>query len=1039
LINSSEIGSLVRKTEAILKRREVYSTLADIAGEHHTQELIPRYTIENWLEKDFVKEKTLSEKLVLTAYALELVGIKLISSKLDTAQQVLSHAAKMFEYAGSYLDLPKLYSTNLLRHAAVCYDAGGYPCNSFVMAKRVLKELESTNKPMETIARFQFLMNLLIYSFLARKFNSMEELFQTIMAEKVSVQEVIKFIENEQEKAKEIIRLIGSLEVSDAINNFHQFLIDGEQVRLEKSCEAIDRAVQIFLDADDSENFALTTLLSAVMKEIQKRSVWRSVQKYFEQYPQYLKQLVMSDPPIVELWASQIEAIDNGLLDKEKKNFVISMPTSAGKTLIAELAIAKCLFENPDLSCIYVAPNKALALQVERNLRKRIATLGFKVSLVVGAYDHPEIETLKLKKCRVLITTPEKLSLLLKARHSIVSSCGLFVFDEAQTLHTGRDRGIHMEFLLIRIRKLMPRSQVILLSAVISNPYELASWMGGSKTQAVSIDWHPTRTLQAVLHDGVVEYYDEMRGLRFEFPEAKGKPNIEKAVILARAYQTFGPVLIFCNTKARAEEIAKRLSEGKFISPPEDSLPKLKQLATRVRAQFGSDFALSKFIEKGICYHHANLSSEIRSEIEELVRTGDIQFVASTTTLAEGINTPVSTVIIPYLNFQEFIRKGRFKWISLTKMLYKNIAGRAGRALENTEGHVVLIKQEGKPLSDTIEYISSSRAELEPIRSALEELSQTKLTQRIDFTDKNVLAYQTEILSTICDQILQTDEIGTLIDLTLFGHFVSRESEQYQKLMKHTSMQLQYLCERNALTHSSPYKPTDLGEIYNQTGLSPKSCELLLNRIESLKKKGFNFKIPVDPNTPFFHKQLVELLSLAFIPLEVRSSDTFKPNLPNAEILLDWIFGKGVIEIAKDYFRAKDFDKAVLEAFAYSYVQLSYYVPWVLWAVTRLFDFKGIAYSWPVKLLPAFAKYGTSDIVATYCSGLGVSSRKAAAMLANKYRKEKRRIKFEVVLDWLFSLRREDITAIIINESLQDSVFSDIQKSKKSLSPFLHT
>jgi len=1034
-----DVAFLVERAEDILKRPEVSHTLSEIAKDHYTVKLFRRYGLETWFGKDVWKEKITSEKLVLTAYSLELVGVKLVSvGKLSIASEILSHAAKIFEYTGAYLDLPKSYRVNLLRHAAVCYDVGGYPSNSIVMANEVLEDLDSIKEPMETIPRFLFLINLLIYSFLGRKFTRIETLYKAIMTEKMNVQEVIKSINNQEEQAKEIVRLMGFLETSEAIRNFYQFLVIGEPSYFEKSGEAIERSIQIFLDANDSEDFALITLLSVVMEEIQKRSVWKSIRDYFKEYPEYLKQLVNSDPPIVELWASQIKAIESGLLDKSRKNFVISMPTSAGKTLIAEFTIIKSLIEDQSSTCVYIAPNKALALQVEGDLRKRIATLGFKVSLVVGSYDYPEIEELKLRNCRVLITTPEKLSLLLKRKHPAVLSCKLFVFDEAQTIQTAGDRGIHIEFLLIRISKLLPTSQIMLLSAVINNPEEIASWMCEGKTKAVAIDWHPTRTLQAVLHENVVEYYNEMQGMTLEFREARGKPNIEKAVMLAKAFQSLGPVLIFCNTKSTAEEIAKRLHEQTILPLSADSLKRLKELANRVGTQFGSDFPLSKYIENGIAYHHADLPTEIRSEIERLVRTGDIRLIASTTTLAEGINTPVSTVIIPYLNFQEISPKGAWTWIPLTKMLYKNIAGRAGRALENTEGHVILLKQERKPISETTKYLQCSQKELEPIESALREIVASSVsTQRIDFYDKNVLAFQTEILSTICEQIMEKDDITSLINLTFFGHHTSKDSEEYRRLTEHTAIQLEHLHEKEILTHGSPYRPTDLGNVYYETGLSPESCELILNEMEQLIKQGINLRIPIDQNLPQFHIRLMKLLRLAFIPLEVKSSETFKPYLPNERILLDWIFGKSEIEIAKDYFREKSFDKAVLAAFAYSYVQLSYYAPWVLWAITKLLDFKGVEYSWSIRLLPAFAKYGTNDIVAVYCLALGISSRKAARILADKYRKDKREISFGSFMNWLYSLTREDISAIISERDLQELVYLDIEKSKEYVSSFL--
>jgi hypothetical protein len=264
------ITTLVRKTKEIMEQREIQSTLADIYGQHHHKKMNSAYNLEYWFGKDINKEKHLSQQLVLTAYALELVGIKLISSKVSNSKDVLEHAAKMFEYAGSYLDISKSYQLDILRHAAVCYDAGGFPSNSIVMARKVLQELDTTSKPMETIPRFYFYLNFLIYSFLARKFSRVEKYSQTVMAERLNVQEVINSIDDEQKKNAEIVRLIGSLEISNAIYNFYQFLINGREIHHKESFEGIERAVQIFLDSDDSQNFALSTLLSAIMKEIEK-------------------------------------------------------------------------------------------------------------------------------------------------------------------------------------------------------------------------------------------------------------------------------------------------------------------------------------------------------------------------------------------------------------------------------------------------------------------------------------------------------------------------------------------------------------------------------------------------------------------------------------------------------------------------------------------------------------------------------------------------------------------------------------------------
>ncbi|TGL26397.1 DEAD/DEAH box helicase, partial [Leptospira bourretii] len=82
---------------------------------------------------------------------------------------------------------------------------------------------------------------------------------------------------------------------------------------------------------------------------------------------------------IFEFWTSQIRALENGILDRDE-NFVVQMPTSAGKTFIAELLILKNLIENPNKKCIYIAPFRALTHEKEIELSKNLSKLGYSVS-----------------------------------------------------------------------------------------------------------------------------------------------------------------------------------------------------------------------------------------------------------------------------------------------------------------------------------------------------------------------------------------------------------------------------------------------------------------------------------------------------------------------------------------------------------------------------------------------------------------------------------------------------------------------------------
>jgi hypothetical protein len=114
-----------------------------------------------------------------------------------------------------------------------------------------------------------------------------------------------------------------------------------------------------------------------------------------------------------------------------------------------------------------------------------------------------------------------------------------------------------------------------------------------------------------------------------------------------------------------------------------------------------------------------------------------------------------------------------------------------------------------------------------------------------------------------------------------------------------------------------------------------------------------------------------------------------------------------------------------------------YYVPWVLWSVNKLLEFKGIKASYGVKLLPAFAKYGTYDITSVYCSALGVSNRNAAKSIANAYKKINRKTEFGALLNWMFALSLEDIQKILNNDRLSDCTYVDVKKGREYISQIM--
>src|SRR5919108_6276781 len=113
------------------------------------------------------------------------------------------------------------------------------------------------------------------------------------------------------------------------------------------------------------------------------------------------------------------------------------MPTSAGKTLLAEFAIVQALALYPEQRVAYVVPTRALVNQVTRRLRHDLGPLGLEVEAAVPVIDLDATEGALLRQpFNVLVVTPEKLDLLLRSDHPSAVGISLIVADEAHNIGT---------------------------------------------------------------------------------------------------------------------------------------------------------------------------------------------------------------------------------------------------------------------------------------------------------------------------------------------------------------------------------------------------------------------------------------------------------------------------------------------------------------------------------------------------------------------------------------------------------------------------
>jgi hypothetical protein len=217
-------------------------------------------------------------------------------------------------------------------------------------------------------------------------------------------------------------------------------------------------------------------------------SNWRGLRRLF------IAQLLRRRRAEIDLWPSQLpaaaRAYDMG------DDLVAALPTSAGKTRIAEICILRAL--SLDMRVIFVTPLRALSAQTERTLRQTFGPLGFSVSSLYGASGETGDDIDSLRNRKIVVTTPEKLDFALRNDPTLIDDVGLIVLDEAHTIGAA-EREIRYEVLVQRLlrRADAARRRIVCLSAILPHGDQLrdfVSWIRQDvEGEPVTCEWRPTR------------------------------------------------------------------------------------------------------------------------------------------------------------------------------------------------------------------------------------------------------------------------------------------------------------------------------------------------------------------------------------------------------------------------------------------------------------------------------------------------------------------------------------------------------------------
>lgn len=492
--------------------------------------------------------------------------------------------------------------------------------------------------------------------------------------------------------------------------------------------------------------------------------------------------LSMFDGKDLELYPHQQEAISRF---RSGESVIVSVPTASGKSLIAYTAIFN-EFQHGRKS-LYIVPLRALASEKFEDLKKLRKT-GMRVGISVGDYDEsPDF----INRYDVVVCTSEKADSLFHHDPAALLDISLVVADE---LHLVGDesRGPRLETFLSAMRFINPDVRIIGLSATVTNPDDIAKWLGSS---VVSSDFRPVPLRKGVIHDRNIEYTD---GEKIEF---RGKDEIVK--ICEYFVQQGGQILIFVNSRKRAEDTARKIS----LAIDRDLTANHDSVYVPVENDRYEDL-VSGLIPSGVCFHHAGLSNAQRTAIENLFREGKIKVLVATPTLAAGINLPARTVIIRDITrFSD----GTVGYISSTEV--HQMLGRAGRPKYDSIGYGLIYASTENALDHALEYLDSQP---DPLRSSMGR--------------ENLIRFNTmALISTgLCVDI---EGMERFYKATLLG--LQEGVEKFVPVFKRS---MAFLLNNGFVTEQNgQYRATKLGKAVSDLYIDPLSALILKKYLESGK------------------------------------------------------------------------------------------------------------------------------------------------------------------------------------------------------------
>lgn len=497
-------------------------------------------------------------------------------------------------------------------------------------------------------------------------------------------------------------------------------------------------------------------------------------------------------PYIKKFNPAQKAVIESGYLE-DKSNYIISIPTASGKTVLGILPALKTILNGG--KSVYAAP--LLSIQNEKVKEfKAFEEHGIKVG------KHPSNSDLS-------VMVFESFDALTRFSWNVLREVDTLIIDEFHMIGE-YSRGPTLESAITRAKIINPSLRIIALSATLKNIDEIEQWLDG---KTVEHDYRPVPLNKEVLDA--------------EMFNTKNKNDVIVKIV-EKAIEDNSQALSFVSTRRFTESLATYVAKKIDKKTTNEQKQKFKQVADKlleVPKKKGSlptttCLKLAEAAEKGVVFHHAGLFNEQKEIIEDEFRNGNILMITATPSLMYGVNLPSKYVVI----------RDHTRWTSngpasIPVFDYEQMSGRAGRPQYDDVGYSYLV---AKTMDEAFDL------EARYVNGEI-ELTNSKLIDNKDAIYKQIIA---QIASSLSKNL---DDLNDFFGKTLYGFQMKNNPSMSMFAQDSLNWELESALEfllQNGIIRATPegLKTTDFGNLIAKSNYAVETAVKIKEYVSTMEK-----------------------------------------------------------------------------------------------------------------------------------------------------------------------------------------------------------